>query len=118
MLVALCVPNEMDTTGGLGTNGVSDGYESYQALFGEIFGTFMLVYTVLETAVNPATKDNRLMAAVAIGLSVYLSHCVLLPIDGCSINPTRSFGPAVVASVRYDSFKWDDQWIFWLGPIL
>ena len=29
------------------------------------------------------------------GFSVFLAHVVLLPIDGCSINPTRSFGPAV-----------------------
>jgi glycerol uptake facilitator-like aquaporin len=30
-------------------------------------------------------------------MSVMIAHLFLLPIDGCSINPTRSFGPALVA---------------------
>ena len=34
------------------------------------------------------------MAFFAIGLAVFLSHCFLFPIDGCSISPTRSFGPS------------------------
>jgi glycerol uptake facilitator-like aquaporin len=32
-----------------------------------------------------------------IAMSVMIAHLFLLPIDGCSINPTRSFGPALVA---------------------
>jgi len=109
-----------DGTGGLGTNKVAtgSGIENYQAMFAEIFATFVLMYTVLETAVNPKTEGNRVMAAVAIGLAVYVAHSLMIPIDGCSINPTRSFGPAVVASMKYDDFEWDDHWVFWVGPLL
>lgn len=39
------------------------------------------------------------------------AHAVLLPVDGCSINPARSFGPAVVAGV------WHHFYIFVFGPI-
>ncbi len=35
-----------------------------------------------------------------------------VPVDGCSVNPARSFGPAVVAKV------WDHYWIFWAGPYI
>lgn len=109
-----------DMTGGLGANKVSKdrGIENYQAMFAEMFATFVLMYTVLETAVNPKTEGNRVMAAVAIGLAVYVAHSLMIPIDGCSINPTRSFGPAVVASMKYETFEWDDHWVFWVGPLL
>lgn len=33
---------------------------------------------------------------MAIGTAVFLGHTVLLNVDGCSINPARSFGPAAV----------------------
>lgn len=113
-----------DKTKGLGANkvNVGEGIENYQAMFAEMFATFVLMYTVLETAVNPKTSGNRMMAAVAIGLAVYVAHSLMIPIDGCSINPTRSFGPAVVASMKYPDgpykFEWDDHWVFWVGPCL
>ncbi|CAN0316406.1 unnamed protein product, partial [Hapterophycus canaliculatus] len=40
------------------------------------------------------------------------AHLVLIPIDGCSINPARSFATAVTNG------EWDDQWVFWAGPML
>jgi len=123
-LLALTVPKNADLTGQLGTNTVNPDFHSFQALVGEVLMTFLLMYVVLETAVNPKTEGNRMMAAVAIGLAVYLAHSIMIPIDGCSINPTRSFGPPVVASIRYsdDSSKkkdlWEDHWVFWLGPLV
>ena len=60
--------------------------------------TFLLVFTVLQTAVN-SDFDYSSMACFAIGLAVFLGHSLLVPIDGCSINPTRSFGPAVFDAV-------------------
>ena len=94
------VDQKADLTGGLGTNGVSDNYTQGEAFFGEIIMTFVLMYVVLETACNPKNAGNIVLAPVAIGFAVYLGHVVLIPIDGYSINPTRSFGPAVVASAQ------------------
>ena len=114
------VDQKADLTGGLGTNGVSANYTQGEAFFGEIIMTFVLMYVVLETACNPKNAGNIVLAPVAIGFAVYLGHVVLIPIDGCSINPTRSFGPAVVASAqgRTESSRWKDWWVWTFGPCL
>eukprot|EP00933_Yihiella_yeosuensis_P045632 TRINITY_DN4102_c1_g1_i1.p1 TRINITY_DN4102_c1_g1~~TRINITY_DN4102_c1_g1_i1.p1 ORF type:complete len:544 (+),score=102.40 TRINITY_DN4102_c1_g1_i1:107-1738(+) len=119
-LLCAVYPELKDNTNSLGSNGVGDGWSSGNALVGEIMGTFLLVYVVLQTACDIKSEANRAQAAIAIGLAVFVAHVMLIPIDGCSINPTRSFGPALVAEIRYNSdvsfFK--DMWIFWIGPIL
>jgi glycerol uptake facilitator-like aquaporin len=96
MITAIVFSDKMDKTGGLGTNAVSPGFSPFQALVAEIMGTFVLVFVVLETAVAPGNSPNRIMACMAIGLAVFLAHSVMIPIDGCSINPTRSFWKATI----------------------
>merc|ERR1712032_1511957 len=99
---------------------MGDGVTPWQALVGEIAGIFLLMYVVLETAVNPRSAANSVNAPIAIGFAVYLAHSVLIPIDGCSINPTRSIGSAVVATIRgcEDMEKaWKFMWIAWVGPL-
>ena len=63
-------------------------------------------YVVHLTAVDPrnAATSSTGMAPLAIGFAVFLGHAVLIPLDGCSINPARSFGPALVAN------RWTDYW--------
>lgn len=113
------ITEEQDKTGGLGTNGVSEGKSNFNALVGEICMTFLLMFVVMEAAVNPAAKANSAVAPLAIGFAVFLAHSVLIPIDGCSINPTRTFGPAVIRKFMYKSSgTFDDMWVFWAGPLI
>ena len=46
---------------------------------------------------------------------------ILIPVDGCSINPTRTIGPAIVATVANrlppENNVWYDMWVFWIGPL-
>jgi len=117
ILTAMC-PEELDKTGGLGSNSAPEG-RRFNAFVGEFMMTFLLVLVVLETAVNPSSKANREMAALAIGFAVFLAHSVLIPLDGCSINPTRSLGPALVRKFCYkNTGSFDDMWVFWAGPLL
>lgn len=128
LLIAATVKNETDQTGSLGCNMVSAGYSKGNALCGEIIMTFLLMYCVLETAVSKKSEGNRVNAAIAIGFAVYLGHSILIPVDGCSINPTRSMSTALAAEMlnrdtvqaAKDADIWDawaDMWIFWVGPL-
>jgi glycerol uptake facilitator-like aquaporin len=51
-------------------------------------------------------------ALLAIPLALVVAHLALIPIDGCSVNPARSFGPALVGG------EWGDSWIFLIAPLL
>ena len=65
-----------------------------QQFLGEAIMVFILMYVVLETAVNKKNKANAALAPVAIGFAVYIGHTMLIPVDGCSLNPTRSCAAA------------------------
>ena len=92
---------------------IEDGWNYGNALVGEFMVAFWLAFTVLRTSVTGGTDfDYSTMACFAIGLDVFLGRSLLIPIDGHSIYPTRSFGPAVVAwttGSRKGTFQ--DMWI-------
>lgn len=94
----------------LGTNATAPGVSTGNAICGEIIMTFTLVLVVLETAKNKkSTVSNN--APLAIGFAVFCAHAVLLPIDGCCINPARWLGPAIVSGT------WaGNSWLFVVGP--
>ena len=52
------------------------------------------------------------LAPVAIGFAVLVDHLFGVPVTGASMNPARSFGPALMSG------SWDNHWIFWIGPIV
>lgn len=97
-----------------GTNGVAPGQSLASIWLLEFMLTALLVFVVFSAtdSVRAATTAHiPVLAPLAIGLAVFIAHLAAIPLDGCSINPARSFGPAVVSGV------WNDQWIFWVGPL-
>jgi len=114
-------PCGADMTTTLGTNIISKPFNTRHVFFAEVFGTFLLCFTVWETAVTPQASCGK-NACIAIGFAVFLAHIVLLPIDGCSINPTRSFGPAIISKLRgcnnYTEGGLEDLWVMWAGPLV
>ena len=54
------------------------------------------------------------MAGLAIGVTLMLIHLVIIPVTGTSVNPARSFGPAVFSGGKALS----QLWLFFAAPIL
>lgn len=98
-LLCAVFPCEVDETKTVGTNIIDTRWGVGNVLVGEFLGTFLLCFVVWETAVSPVASCGK-NACIAIGFAVFLAHVILLPVDGCSINPTRSFGPAIVGAIR------------------
>jgi len=82
----------------------------------EFILTFFLMFVVM--AAGDSSKSNQTLIPLAIGLAVFCAHMIALPIDGCSINPTRTFASAVAASGVSSCNAWANHWVFWFGPIM
>jgi len=118
-LLMLTYDCDRDMTGGLGSNVVADGFSYWQVFLAEALCTFMLVYVIFENAVTSKSSSGK-NACLVIGFAVFIAHTILIPIDGCSINPTRSFGPAIISALRpcgNSDIGLRDLWIMWVGPL-
>jgi len=127
-LLFATLPDDMgnNTHKTLGSNEVqrANGYTAGMAFFAEFVFSFMLVFVVFQTAVDKGaitgSNDSArpVTAPIAIGFQVFLAHLFLIPITGCSINPPRSFGPALIATIDGQKGLFDDFWIFFVAPML
>jgi MIP family channel proteins len=103
----------------IGVNSVSPRLNVGSAFLLELVGTYLLVITVLNSAVSPKSGAGN-AAPLAIGFSVLLAHIVLVPFTGCGINPARSLGPMVVDSIGgLGSAAWvRGAWVYYVAPFV
>ena len=80
------------------------------ALVYELVLTALLMFVVVAVATD--TRAVGSAAAIAIGATVGLDAIFGGDVTGASMNPARSFGPALVANT------WTDFWIYVVGPTL
>ena len=85
------------------------GYANWQALLMEIALTATLVSVILGTA--SAAQNVGPIAALAVGGYIALAGLWAAPVSGTSMNPARSFGPALVSG------DWISYWVYVVGPI-
>uniref|UniRef100_A0A8C6X5E3 Aquaporin-5 n=1 Tax=Naja naja TaxID=35670 RepID=A0A8C6X5E3_NAJNA len=90
--------------GNLAANGLSNNTTAGQAVVVEIILTFQLVLCIFASTDN-RRSDKVGSPALSIGLSVTLGCLVGIYFTGSSMNPARSFGPAVVMK-RFTSAHW------------
>ncbi|KAL3735888.1 hypothetical protein ACJRO7_024932 [Eucalyptus globulus] len=101
-------------TGGLAVpvHSLAAGVGAIEGVVMEIIITFALVYCVYATAADPKKGSLGIVAPIAIGFIVGANILAAGPFSGGSMNPARSFGPAVVSG------DFHDNWIYWVGPLI
>ncbi|KAM0281450.1 hypothetical protein ACHAQH_003479 [Verticillium albo-atrum] len=105
-VVSAILPGPLAVTTTLG-----GGANTAQGLFIEMFLTAQLVFVILMLAVEK--HRSTFLAPVGIGSAFFLAELVGCYWTGGSLNPARSFGPAVVTR-SFPSY----HWIYWLGPVM
>jgi aquaporin Z len=94
----------------LGATLPGPGYEAWQAFLLEIALTAGLVSVILGTA--SAAQNVGALAALGVGGYIALAGLWAAPVSGVSMNPARSFGPALVSG------DWTAYWVYIAGPLI
>jgi aquaporin NIP len=81
-----------------------------QALLYEAVLTAFLMFVIMAVATD--TRAVGAAAAIAIGGVIGLDALFGGPVTGASMNPARSFGPALLAN------EWRDFWVYVVGPVV
>lgn len=76
----------------------------------EAIFTFFLVLVIFMSAVHK--KASAGWHGFTIGGMVFLLHLVGVPLTGASMNPARTFGPALISG------SWEFHWLYWAAPII
>ena len=90
------LPPNIATAIRLGGQSVSLDINATQAIGLEAIATFFLVFVIFGTAVDPKAPK---IAGLAIGSTIAADILAIGPLTGGSMNPARSFGPAVASGI-------------------
>jgi aquaporin Z len=93
----------------LGATLPGPSYQNWQALLMEIALTGVLVSVILGTA--SAAQNVGSIGALGVGGYIALAGLWAAPVSGASMNPARSFGPALVSGY------WTSYWVYVVGPL-
>lgn len=106
LLVAWRGPTEAH----LGTPTVAAGVSPMLAMVLEGVMAFMLVIVIVGSAMD--LRASKGFQGLAIGMTLVGNILAGGALTGASFNPARAFGPALVSGY------WQDQWLYWVGPLL
>jgi MIP family channel proteins len=75
---------------------------------------FALSFALMLVIMAVATDDRVASGGAAIAVGFTVGFCALTggPLTGASMNPARSFGPALVGA------EWRGHWVYWVAPVV
>ncbi len=98
---------------GLGSNGFGS-IGMVGAIVVEIILTFIFIFTIMGVT---SDKAKGAVAGIVIGLTLTFVHIVGIPLTGTSVNPARSFGPALIAGISGGD-QLSELWVFIVAPLV
>jgi aquaporin TIP len=110
-LLRWVVPQGIWEPAALGATLVRSELSDAQAITIEAVLTFLLVWVVFATAVDPEGSFNK-VAGLAIGFVIAMDIMMGGPFTGASMNPARSLGPAVAGG------EYTGLWVYFVGPVI
>lgn len=99
-----------DTGSSFCTTNVNTDLSVGYGIMAEALATSILVFFACGSW-DPRNAKNSDSLGLKFGLCITALCLAFIPHTGCSMNPARSFGPAVWTG------HWKDHWVYWLGPI-
>jgi len=103
------LPDALTSATRLGGQAIALDISAGQAIALEAIATFFLAFVIFGTAVDPRAPK---IGGLAIGLTIAADILAIGPFTGASMNPARSFGPAVASGI------FEGQAVYWIGPIV
>ena len=107
LLLLIIFPSQASN---LGTPALASGISFWTGVLIEAILTFFLIFTIFGVAVDKRAPSN--VYGLAIGLVLTFDILVGGVLTGASMNPARTFGPALVSGF------WNNHLVYWIGPIL
>src|SRR5713226_5475947 len=109
LLLRVIYPQALWQAALLGTPNLAPGVSFGIGVLIEAVLTFFLLLAVFGTAVD---KRAPKIGGFGIGLTVFVDILVGGPLTGASMNPARTFGPALAGGF------WQNDLVYWIGPII
>ncbi len=109
LLLRVMYPQAVWQAALLGTPNLAPGVSFGLGVLIEAVLTFFLLLAVFGTAVDPRAPK---IGGFGIGLTVIVDILVGGPLTGASMNPARTFGPALAGGF------WQNDLVYWIGPII
>lgn len=109
-LLTAIFPAEVWNSVHLGTPLLGEGIGFGAGVLVEMILTFFLLFSIFGTAVDERAPKG--IYGFAIGLVLAFDILVGGPLTGASMNPARTFGPALVAGF------WENHLVYWIGPLM
>lgn len=94
----------------LGSTVPDHGFTPMATFYLETILTFFLVFVIFGSAVDK--RGANVICPLAIGATVIIDILLGGPLTGASMNPARTFGPALISGT------WNAHWAYWAGPLL
>ena len=115
-IIVLYGPFAAHVHGGMGVTAFSAPTNPIQAAAAEAIGAFIFLFVITAMAADPRSPTG--WAGLIIGLTLGGVIMMLGPVTGASLNPARSFGPALIQTFFGGKVAWSQYWVYVVGPIV